>query len=732
MAKLSIRQPLLFVTLFALLLMGVLLYMQQQSDSSIKDMQYGNQTASVTFKANNSLQEIINGINVIENAFRKNSPENYTRLEKSVKDTMALIQKEVDFLKQISGNTALTIQLNNHIASKFDLYNNILNSRADISKIKLLLNSVTNNELNDNIYANAQNIQLQLENNLQQTLEKNTQVSAKVLRLGRALTISALAAILLLGTLIISHLKKNIALLNDLETEKTKTQEAANIKEQFLANMSHEIRTPVNAITGFTNLLDKTPLNPNQKEYVGLIKSASNNLYEIVNDILDISKIEAGMLQIDKAPFSLKELLYELELLFTHMAKTKGLVFNCNIHKDVPEYVLGDSERLKQVFINLISNAIKFTPKGIVSITVKQKSNTHNQSIIEFIVKDSGIGIPENKLHSIFERFEQADSETTRHFGGTGLGLAIAKKLVLMHDGTIDVKSIMGQGTEFTVTMPFEIAPVESSGLQSTELSMSKKHPQPQITFSNQCRVLAAEDNMMNQLLLRYIFEQWQLPLTIVKNGLEAITELKQQNYQLILMDIQMPEMDGFETVYELRNTLKLNTPVVAMTAHTLPGEKEKCLEAGMNDYLPKPLIENELIAVLNKFLPQKKSGEEKYINQQELNSLFDHNKDFVNNILTVFAEQFPKEVDALETAVKGQDYKKARSIAHNMKTTVTSVNSKSPLVACLEIIEEAEDKNFNDKLIIDAVATILSNRQSVVKEAQNSLDSLEKNILNG
>jgi signal transduction histidine kinase/DNA-binding response OmpR family regulator len=724
------RQPFIPVTIFALLLMCILLFMQKRADNSIRDMQQGNRMSTITFQANNSLQEIINNINIIESAIRQNTftgeRTEITAIDNSIKQLNSEMANIREFTASKENQLSID-QLYAYINEKTQLYHKILYAPSDVQSARQLLNADANKILNDNIYVAAQKIQLQLENSLQSTIEKNAVVSSKVLKIGRWLTMFSLAAILLLATLIIRHLYKKVRLIDDLKMEKQKTQDAANVKEQFLANMSHEIRTPVNAITGFASLLGKTNLKEDQREFVTIIKTAGNNLYNIVNDILDISKIEAGMLQIYKTTFNLKELIYEIEMLFAHQINQKNLTFTCNINKDVPVMVNGDAERLTQVLTNLVSNAVKFTPLGSISIDVRLKEMLHNTAIITFSIKDTGIGIPVEKQQTIFERFEQADSETTRNYGGTGLGLAIVKKLVAIQNGSIELNSKEQEGAEFIVSLPYELPALNEPHF--SDKTVQNAEGISVINFSPAAKILAVEDNKMNQLLLRYIFQQWKLHLTIAKNGLEALEFLKMKEYDLVLMDIQMPELDGYDTVVYLRKQLNLQLPVIAMTAHALPGEREKCIQLGMNDYLAKPIIEKELISLLNKYLPENNvsdvTAEPVYIDLKELRSIFGNNDQFVKKILEQFLYQFPEEVDNLEKAADADDYINVKRIAHSLKTTVTSVNTKSSLTLPLELIEGTTSDAVELNALGNSVKQIVNAKGIVKNQVEQALSML-------
>lgn len=375
-------------------------------------------------------------------------------------------------------------------------------------------------------------------------------------------------------------------------------EEAANIKQQFMANMSHEIRTPMNAIIGFNERLSKTNLDELQKEYVSAVQSSGENLLAIVNDILDFSKIEAGMVRIEEIQFNLHELLDSVITLFFVQAKEKNIDVRLQVSKTVPASIIGDPTRLTQILINLIGNAIKFTSKGNVKILV-DVIESHDEKIhLQFKVIDTGIGISKEKISEIFERFTQAKSDTSRIYGGTGLGLSIVKKLIELQSGTISVKSEKDNGSEFTFVIPYKKAEK-----QTTDSKINKENNSP-FTFSETSKILVVEDNLMNQKLAGFMLKDWGLKYDICNNGKLAIEKIKENNiYDVILMDIQMPEMNGYDTTKIIREELMLNIPIIAMTADALPDERDKCISLGMTDYISKPIKADDLRNLIAKYI---------------------------------------------------------------------------------------------------------------------------------
>ena len=354
----------------------------------------------------------------------------------------------------------------------------------------------------------------------------------------------------------------------DLISAKEAAEKAIFAKDSFLANMSHEIRTPMNAILGFTDLLAKSELSQQQSEFVNNVQTAGENLLLIINDILDLSKIESGMLVIESNPFNLKSVLKHIYDLLKVKASEKGLEFNLFLDADMPEAIMGDKGRINQVLMNLAGNAIKFTEEGEVTVSVKKINETDSIYKLRFSVKDTGIGIPKNKLDTIFDRFTQAEDSTTRRFGGTGLGLSIVKQLLNLLGSEIQLKSKEGLGSEFFFEI--ELNKVENREEQIVISTMESKADQ-----LGQLSILLCEDNILNQHLSKNIIEGFGFNLDIANNGEEGINLLQKNKYDLVLMDLQMPVMDGYQATGYIRNELKMDIPIIAITAHSLIGEQQ-------------------------------------------------------------------------------------------------------------------------------------------------------------
>lgn len=389
--------------------------------------------------------------------------------------------------------------------------------------------------------------------------------------------------------------------LFDTIREKERAEQSEKFKQQFLANMSHEIRTPMNSVIGLTNLLIKTKLDEQQQKYLNIIKKSSENLLVIINDILDLSKLEAGKMDFEKIPFSVKEVTETLYHTMLFKAEEKKLQFKTTIEPGTPDVLIGDPTRLNQILINLAGNAIKFTESGSVTVDVRELNKTGNVSMIQFSVIDTGIGISAENISKIFDSFSQASSDTTRKFGGTGLGLTISKQLVELQGGKITVKSEPGKGTSFIFTLPFNIG----ESLANAESGKDENDIKGEELKG--LKVLLVEDNQFNQMVATDTLGDLipELSIDIADNGKIAVDKVTNGKYDVVLMDIQMPEMDGFEATRRIRSMSDpLNkTKIMAMTANVTSEEVNKCFEAGMNAYISKPFETQDLLNKLGRLV---------------------------------------------------------------------------------------------------------------------------------
>lgn len=381
--------------------------------------------------------------------------------------------------------------------------------------------------------------------------------------------------------------EKNEQILREALAEANKARE---MKQNFLAKMSHEIRTPMNAIIGMTDLLRQTLLDQEQSSFLYAISVSSTTLLELLNDILDFSKMEAEQFVLEHIPFDLKKVMHESYESMRFKAAEKGIEFEILMNPNLPDAVLGDSHRLAQVFLNLVNNALKFTSKGSVRLAATCLDETDTTCKIRFEVSDTGIGVKKEQQALIFESFQQEDESTTRRFGGSGLGLSIVKEIVDLYNGKIWLESEKGEGATFLFEITFEKA--NAGALQPAEVK-SQAHSAESLEGLH---VLVVEDNEINQFLALTILERSQADVEVAENGLIALDMLKADNFDCVLMDMQMPVMDGLEATRVIRDSLHSDVPIIALTANAIDGDEERCLEAGMNDYIAKPFQAEVLV----------------------------------------------------------------------------------------------------------------------------------------
>ena len=398
-------------------------------------------------------------------------------------------------------------------------------------------------------------------------------------------------------------------LIENLKKARVDAESASKAKSEFLANISHEVRTPLHAVIGMTELLLETKLDKDQRYYTDTLYSSSRMLLLLINDILDFSRIDAGRIDEEKEAFNLRQLFQDIISIMKEKASFKGLVLAGDMDEGIPDTLIGYSGYVKQILLNLIQNAIKFTYRGQVTVTATAVSETNEEIVLKIFVQDTGIGIPEEKQRQIFHPFTQIDASSTRKEGGTGLGLAIVKKLVAFMGGDIQLKSNEKEGSVFSFTLPFE--KVQDSGDQPAERAGNTGSGRNNAVVSERTaeeqRVLLVEDNIINQKVAQAMLEKLGYQIDIASNGAEAVEALCQKQYGLVLMDLQMPIMDGYEATRTIRNSgevLDSKIPIVAMTANATKEDRQHCIDAGMDDYVPKPVERKVMVNMLQRWLP--------------------------------------------------------------------------------------------------------------------------------
>jgi PAS domain S-box-containing protein len=510
------------------------------------------------------------------------------------------------------------------------------------------------------------------------------------------------------------------------ESELLRLQKA---KEQFLANISHEIRTPINGIAGMANLLGQNPSPEERETYLNAIRHSAENLKVIINDILDLAAIESGKLRFEKIAFNLLDLLPSLVNTFKYQAKEKNLTINFEIDQKLNKILLGDPVRLNQVLINLISNAVKFTHSGSIGIKCSIAKELRGTSWVKIEVSDTGVGIPEEKLHTIFESFSQADASVTRRYGGTGLGLTIVKQLVELQKGKIHVASKEHQGSTFGVTVPFEIGKVRAI----TQVPKQRKNFKDINTA--ELHVLLVEDNDINRLYAKSILKNWQCYIDVAENGLVAIEKIKNNFYDVVLMDIQMPVMDGYEATRAIRSmNQSVKVPIIALTANATQSDVEKCMLAGMDDYLPKPFTPEDLYRKLFKDLkirPSHKIPKQEpapvpvtSYNLQYLRSVSGNNAEFIREMIITFLHTLPGILAEMQRAAQDRSWEKLSRLAHQIKPSFTLMGLDGLRSRVLFIEENGKAYTRTDELP-NVVKDFTEKCQVVIQELKSEVETV-------
>ncbi len=505
---------------------------------------------------------------------------------------------------------------------------------------------------------------------------------------------------------------------------------ASLAKSTFLANMSHEIRTPMNAIIGMTRLALKNNSDNRIKTYLQVITTAGHTLLGIINDILDFSKIEAGKLEIENIDFSLQTVMANINSMFTAKAREKNIILSLTVDDNVPDKLKGDPLRLEQIIINLVNNSLKFTDQGEVKIEVSL-ANKKGKHITLFVsVTDTGIGLSNEETSRLFTAFSQSDNSTTREYGGTGLGLAICKQLVNMMDGEIKVTSTPGKGSTFYFTVVVELSRENLEKMNKTPVQA-----QPEISTLKEALVLLVEDNKINQQVAVEILEDGGINVEIANNGQEALIAVKEKKYDAILMDIQMPTMDGFKATQMIRSDNALrDVPIIAMTAHAMKGDREKCLESGMNDYIAKPIDPDILFSILAKWLQitpsEKTAGKDISSLPTELPGLklaeaqqrLNNNKKLLFQLLQGFAKDYKTVPEEIKRSIDKSDLEAARHLVHNLKGVAGNLS----IYNVSNIASEIEKDLKENKKISPEQITALAEEMTIARQSISRIDYQE------
>jgi PAS domain S-box-containing protein len=508
----------------------------------------------------------------------------------------------------------------------------------------------------------------------------------------------------------------------ELKGARHKAEESSKAKAMFLANMSHEIRTPLNGIVGMAEQLAQSQLDADQRYFIDIMRSASSTLLSIINDVLDISKIESGKFSIETTPFNLNETIRRTLSIFGDKAKQTNISLDIELMDDRGIMHLGDPHRLSQVLFNIVGNAIKFTQAGYVRVTSHLARGENDICFVSFSIEDTGVGMDMVYLAKVFEAFSQEDASITRKFGGSGLGLSIARSIVQIMGGTIEIESEKGKGTRVNIRIPMRISndKTKQDIVEMTDLQKSLKG----------LRILAVEDNELNRMVLQVILKKCEVIVTIAHNGQEAINLIQVQEFDLVLMDVQMPIVDGLEATKYIRDELKLTTPIIGLSANAMREEVEICKQAGMNDYLVKPYSERALVEVMKKWsaeektttLPQVEFTSEKELDLSMLKQYVGNDIHVLKDVVSGYLTHLPPQLDRLELALVGADILALRHELHQLKASMEIIGVRPDGLSFAGISNELKTDGLSD-LAKSAINSVITKGKSAIISLRKAIE---------
>ena len=616
--------------------------------------------------------------------------------------------------------------------NRMEQQDSIKNSLLLATETKL---ASTGNEIRERLYL----LMSRMENEVIRSIKMNSAAAESLANqtFQRLAVFAVLATLLIISVLmvVVRYVRKTREYQKALEKSRVETEQLARTKELFIANMSHEIRTPVNAIHGFTEQLFHEPLNEKSQEMLGVVKSTSEHLMQVVNDILDFSRLQNARIELEKNHFLARQLFEDVKTLFTRNATANHSRILCKVSDTVPQVLYGDSHRLKQILLNLAGNAVKFTRNGEILISADASEKENDQLDLIVCVSDNGIGINKEMQNRVFEDFIQAEAGTSRKYGGTGLGLSIVKKLVELHQGEIKLDSLEGKGTTVTCILPYHTGNISYIETSAEKIVIPEK--------IRNSRILIVDDEEYNRLLFKTIFSRWGVKYDEADDGTKAIEKIKNGgNYDLVFMDARMPGLDGLEAADFIRDRLGIKTeemPIVGTSATHAVNDLQLYLSSGMNGFLPKPFTEKMLLDTMLSLLPAKKkerapvfsgtgitgaAGTGTPVNLSNIYHLANNDLSFVKQLVTTFIESTEQGLTGLQDAINSRDLHTIHEIAHKISSPCKHVGAES-LYARLKLIEQ-QSENLENIGILAKLSTDSAREFMEIKTGlQNHLEKI-------
>jgi len=682
----------LFTYLLAIFIVTIMLivFLQYNSNRNVNQLIDGNQALLTELQRRIAIHSLREDLYFISNEERRMITQNLPALQPEINTKRKRIAAEVEYLKKIDKNATdpNLVKLDSLVTGLMMFHSHVIDTGARNRKLQAeLIMSGRGDTLMNKIVEVSRQTNTSRDQRLANLIETIDENGLEAKKWGIILAILAVVASMYAFGYIINKIRIQHQLIHQLNESEKAVKESALVKENFMANMSHEIRTPMNAILGFTELLRKQQLDSTSSQYVKAIETSGEHLLSLVNDVLDFSKMEAGMLNIQSQPFSVRELLESLKNMFGEKAKEQNIRFSVQLNKSIPDRIIGDAFRLKQILLNLAGNALKFTAEGRVVISANIAESDDDSIKILFTVKDTGIGIPQQKLKYVFERFNQVDEEASRRFGGTGLGLSICRSLAGLMDGSLELESTPGVGTRAILILSLAVAEREPAmharpGPAPESLLPERDAPTLAQARSNGMAVLVVDDHPVNRMLLARQLGKLGYAAHAACDAFEAITEYAAGGIGTVITDCNMPGMDGYELARNIRSRERRNgsrrVPIIACTANALPGDAAKCFEAGMDDYLAKPVLLEDLRRKIEHWLPAAAP-----IGRAALAEVSGGDAQAEREVLSQFLHYGIEDARSLRIGVASRETAQIARYAHRMKGAAGAIGASRLARAC-------------------------------------------------